>query len=319
MPNRARSWSACRNLGSLRALAGCRKVRQVSIPVAPPLIDPGERSVARDAPVGLFDSGVGGLSVLREIHELLPAESLLYLADSAYAPYGGRGAAEIRARAMRITEALVARGVKAVVIACNTATAVAAEQLRASFTVPIVGMEPAIKPAAAVSRSGVIGVLATQGTLASARFAGLLGRYAHGQQIITQPCPGLVEAVEAGRLDHPATGRLLDRYLAPVLKAGADTIILGCTHYPFLAAQIRQRVPASTRLIDTGPAVARELQRRLRARELLLPAGAGRVTAATSGRVEDMRRFLERQGIPATVLDSADGAGGFTALPLCRV
>lgn len=213
--------------------------------------------------IGVFDSGVGGLSVLRHIRELLPQERLIYVADSGHVPYGDKPPAYIEQRALNITRFLVEQGADAIVIACNTASAVAATMLRGRFSLPIVAMEPALKPAVAATRSGVIGVLATVGTLESARFAALLERYADNTRIVTQGCPGLVEQVERGDLGSDETRRLVERYTAPLLQSGADTLILGCTHYPFLIPLIRTVVGNDITLIDTGMAVARQLQKRL--------------------------------------------------------
>lgn len=226
---------------------------------------PGESSGEdpRQAPVGVFDSGLGGLSVLRAIRQRLPGEDLFYVADAAHVPYGGLGPERIRARAHVLTGFLVERGAKAIVVACNTATAVAVTELRHRWALPIIGMEPAIKPAVALTRSGVVGVLATEGTLASARFAGLLEQYGGDVRVVTQPCPGLVAAVEAGDLDGPSTRALLAGYMQPLLSAGADTIILGCTHYPFLLPLIRDLAGPEVAIVETADAVARELERRL--------------------------------------------------------
>lgn len=228
-----------------------------------------------EAPVGVFDSGVGGLSVLREIRARLPAESLLYVADSGHVPYGEKSPEYIRARCRHIADFLLGQGAKALVLACNTATVAAVADLRERHPqVPIVGMEPAVKPAAAATRSGVVGVLATTGTLKSARFAALLDRFASDVQVVTQPCPGLVECVEQGALVTTQTRRLLESYVQPLLDAGCDTLILGCTHYPFLKPLLRELVPAHVQLIDTGAAVARQLERLLGERELLAIAPA---------------------------------------------
>ncbi|SEO96478.1 glutamate racemase [Aquisalimonas asiatica] len=224
------------------------------------------------APVGVFDSGLGGLSVLREIRALLPGEDLLYVADAAHVPYGNRTPDAIRARAQAVSGFLLEQGAKAVVVACNTATAVAVTALRERWRVPIIGMEPAIKPAAGLTRNGTVGVLATEGTLASARFAALLEQYAGDLHVVTQPCPGLVAAVESGELHGDRARALLARYLQPLQAAGADVIILGCTHYPFLTPAIRQRVGADVAIVDTGAAVAREVRRRLQLHGLLAPA-----------------------------------------------
>jgi glutamate racemase len=214
-------------------------------------------------PIGVFDSGVGGLSVLKAIRARLPGESLLYVADSAHAPYGDRDAAFITQRAVAVARFLCESGAKALVVACNTATVVAVESLRSRFPIPVIAMEPAIKPAAASTRSGVIAVLATSRTLQSASVARLCRLYAGEARVVLQPCPGLVEQVEGGELDSEETKRLLSSYIRPVVEAGADTIVLGCTHYPFLAEQIQALAGASVRLVDSAEAVARQVQRRI--------------------------------------------------------
>jgi glutamate racemase len=249
--------------------------------------------MASEAPIGVFDSGVGGISVLSEIRAHLPGETLLYVADSGFVPYGEKTPEFIRARSRAITEFLLAQGVKALVVACNTATAAAVAELRATWPeLPIVGMEPAVKPAAAATRSGAVGVLATTGTLKSARFAALLDRFAHDVQVLTQPCPGLVECVESGALRAPETRELLRGFVAPLLEAGCDTLILGCTHYPFLKPLLRELVPASVSLIDTGEAVARQLGRLLDSRELRATGPAAPTRFFTSGDAEALRRAL---------------------------
>ena len=229
-----------------------------------------------NAPVGVFDSGVGGLSVLREIRQLLPHERLLYVADSGHVPYGDKTPEFIRQRSQKIAGFLLEQGAKALVVACNTATAAAVLSLREAYPqLPIVGMEPAVKPAAAATRTGVVGVLATTGTLQSAKFAALLDRFASNVQVITQPCPGLVERIEAGELDGPVTRDLLRSLVMPLLAQGCDTLILGCTHYPFIKPLLRQLVPQSVSLIDTGEAVARHLQRLLAEGNLLAQQRSG--------------------------------------------
>lgn len=215
--------------------------------------------------IGVFDSGVGGLSVLRHIRHILPDERLIYVADSAHVPYGNKPASYIEQRSLALTRFLIEQGADAIVIACNTATAAAAATLRSQFSIPILGMEPAVKPAVIATHSGVIGVLATIGTLESARFAALLEKYAGEVEIVTQGCPGLVEQIERGELDSAVTRALVERYTAPLLARGADTLILGCTHYPFLAPLIHVVAGADIMLVDTGEAVARHLQRRLQA------------------------------------------------------
>ena len=221
------------------------------------------------APIGVFDSGVGGVSVLREIRRELPAEDLIYLADSEYTPYGDRPAAVIIERSIAMVALLERHGVKAVVVACNTATGIAVDTLRARFTLPIVAIEPAVKPAAARTRSGVVGVLATTQTLASERFSKLVDTHAAGVRVMTQPSPGLVEVVEAGELSTAATRSLVEKYVRPLVDQGADTIVLGCTHYPFLGAVIQDVAGPDVTVIDPAVAVARELRRRLQTGGLL--------------------------------------------------
>jgi glutamate racemase len=234
--------------------------------------------VHQSSAIGVFDSGVGGLSVLRHIRAQLPSLPLLYVADSGHVPYGDKTQEYIRERSLVLTEFLVRHRAAAVVIACNTATAAAAAHLRERLTLPIIAMEPAVKPAVSATRSGVVGVLATVGTLESARFAALLEQYAGDVEIVTQACPGLVEQVEAGELASAATRELVERYTQPLMERGADTIVLGCTHYPFLRPLIAQIVGPNVQLIDTGEAVARQVVRRL-------PEGLiGRIDAQPSER-----------------------------------
>ena len=225
------------------------------------------------AAIGVFDSGVGGLSVLREVRAALPAENLLYVADSGAAPYGERPREFILERAQAIVEFFLEQRIKAIVVACNTATAVAIQSLRSRYAVPMIAIEPALKPAAAQSRSGVIGILATSQTLASVNFSRLTEKYGRGVRVLTQACPGLVEQVEKGELQGDATQTLVAGYLAPLLAQGADTIVLGCTHYPFLLSIIRAAAGPGVAVIDPAQAVARELRRRLQSAGLLC-AGA---------------------------------------------
>ncbi|KVH66995.1 glutamate racemase [Burkholderia ubonensis] len=230
-------------------------------------------TAAAGAPVGVFDSGLGGLSVLRAVRAQLPDESFVYVADSRNAPYGPRDEAFITERTLAIGEWLAREGAKALVVACNTATAQSIAAIRERLAIPLVGVEPGIKPAAALSASGIAGVLATQSTLASARFQALLDRYGAGRRFICQPGHGLVEAVERGDTHSPALRALLDGYLQPMLDAGADTLVLGCTHYPFFTETIRDLVGNRLTIVDTSDAIARQLARVLDERGLRAPAG----------------------------------------------
>lgn len=246
-----------------------------------------------DAPIGVFDSGVGGLSVLEEISRLLPQESLLYVGDCGHIPYGEKSPEFIRERCGVMADFFQRQGAKAFVLACNTATVAGVADLRKRYPQwPIVGMEPAVKPAAAATRSGVVGVLATTGTLQSAKFAALLDRFASDVQVITQPCPGLVELIETGDLHSDALLALLRRYVEPLVAAGCDTIILGCTHYPFLKPLLRQLLAPSITLIDTGAAVARQLQRLLAERGLLAAGPARDTQFWTSASADNFRKIL---------------------------
>ena len=253
----------------------------------------------RDAPIGVFDSGIGGWSVLRELRRELPHEHLLYVADSACAPYGDRPVEFIVQRSRRIADWLVAEGAKALVVACNTATAAAVAELRAHHALPIVAIEPAVKPAAQATRSRVIGVLATSQTLASEKYSRLVD--AHGQDVtvLAQACPGLVERIEAGDLDGPDTRALLAGFVNPLLAQGADTLVLACTHYPLLLGSLRELVGPDVRLVDPAPAVARELRRRLAAADLLREDGAeSAVRAVTTGEASALQIQLAALGEP---------------------
>ncbi len=221
------------------------------------------------APIGVFDSGVGGLSVLKSIREVLPNEDLIYLADSGNAPYGDKSPQYIQQRALAISRFLLDEGAKAIVVACNTATIASVGLVRAHYTLPIIGMEPGIKPAVAQSRSGVVGVLATSGTVRSQQFIDLVNRFRGDVNVIIQECPGLVEQVEKLDFDSLVTKDLLETYLERLLAEGADTLVLGCTHYPFLVPLIKQIAGDDINIIDTGRAVARQLQRRIEEAGLL--------------------------------------------------
>lgn len=220
-------------------------------------------------PIGVMDSGVGGLSVLQHIHRLLPHEHLSYVADSQYAPYGSLSPEKITERCFTIADFLIEQDVKALVVACNTATAASIQLMRAKYALPIIGMEPAVKPAVLASKNGVIGVLATVGTLKSAQFAALLANYGKDIQVYTQGCIGLVECIERGETNAASTKALLTQFCTPLLDAGADTIVLGCTHYPFVRELIQEIVGEEVIVIDTGEAVAKHLQATLEAKSLL--------------------------------------------------
>ncbi len=228
----------------------------------------------RDAPIGIFDSGVGGLSVWRAIRALLPAEDLIYVADQAHVPYGPRRLEEVRDFSLGITRFLLSAGAKIIVIACNTASAAALRELRQLYpAVPFVGMEPAVKPAAERTQTGVVGVLATPATFQGALYASVVERFAADVRLLQHTCPGLVQQIEAGALHAPETRAILEQALTPMLAAGIDTVVLGCTHYPFVIPLIEEVTKGRARVIDPAPAIARQVKRVLAARNALQPVG----------------------------------------------
>jgi len=244
-------------------------------------------------PIGIFDSGVGGLSVWREIARQLPHEDTLYFADQIHIPYGPRSTDQIRSFSEAMTRFLLERDCKLIVVACNTASAAALKYLRSAFPqVPMVGMEPAVKPAAESTQTGVVGVMATPATFQGELFASVVERFAHGVRLINQVCPGLVEQVEAGQLDSPETRAMLDRFLAPIRAANADTIVLACTHYPFVIDSIRRLAPGID-VIDPAPAIARQAGRVLAERKLSTDReSTGRHFFVTSGAADSFSRTL---------------------------
>ena len=247
-------------------------------------------------PIGIFDSGVGGLSVLRQVRKILPHEALLYVADQAHIPYGPRTLDEVRRFSSAITRFLVEQQAKIVVVACNTASAAALYHLRRKFPeLYFVGMEPAVKPAAQLSRRGAIGVLATPATFQGELFASLLERFAQQVRVIEQVCPGLVEQVEAGELETEETMALLHNYLDPLLEQGVDVIVLGCTHYPFLKSAIERVIGSAARIVEPSEAMARQVRRVLMQQNWLNPGRAsGRLTCFTSGQTAAFGRLTEQ-------------------------
>jgi glutamate racemase len=212
--------------------------------------------------IGIFDSGVGGLSVLRAIRQEMPQAELLYLADQARVPYGSRTLEEVRSFSESITRYLISQGAGLIVVACNTASAAALHSLRQSFPeVPFVGMEPAVKPAAEQTRTGVVGVLATPATFQGALYSSVVERFASGVVLLPHTCPGLVRQIESGDLEGPLTRSILEDALSPMLAQGIDTVVLGCTHYPFVIPLIQSIVGPAVRVIDPAPAVARQVRR----------------------------------------------------------
>lgn len=246
-------------------------------------------------PIGVFDSGVGGLSILREIQHQLPGESVLYLADQANVPYGSKSLQLVRSYARGITSFLLDQGAKLIVVACNTASAASLQVLRSEFpTIPFVGMEPAVKPAAETTRSKVVGVLATPATFQGELYASVVERFTAGVRILPSTLPGLVKQIEAGDLEGDHTRLILERAIRPLLEDGADTLVLACTHYPLVMPLIREIAGPSVQVIDPSPAIARQTGRLLEQHELRADAeDNGVIRYLTSGSVEQLQSQLE--------------------------
>jgi glutamate racemase len=250
-----------------------------------------DRSVA---PLGIFDSGVGGLSVLRAIRQQLPEEDVVFFGDQEHVPYGPRPLEQVRDFSKAITRFLLERGAKLIVVACNTASAAALHYLRQTFpNIPFVGMEPAVKPAAETTRTGVVGVLATPATFQGALYASVVERFANGVTLLQDTCPGLVQQIEKGELDTDATRKILESALRPMLDRNIDTVVLGCTHYPFVIPLIQQITGPNVRVIDPAPAVARQTERLLDAANLRRTGTlSGTVRLFTSGDAHRLQSLL---------------------------
>lgn len=244
--------------------------------------------------LGVFDSGVGGLSVLKAIRHQMPLQSILYFADQQHVPYGLRPVQEVRGFSEEITRFLLDRGAKVVVVACNTASAAALQYLRHIFPkIPFVGMEPAVKPAAESTYSGVVGVLATPATFQGELYASVVERFANGVTILQDTCPGLVAQIERGELDSPATKRILEEALVPMVKRGIDTVVLGCTHYPFVIPLIKEIAGPAVRVIDPAPAVARQAERLLVTANIKnLKRKYGKLKVVTSGSGKSLEKVM---------------------------
>lgn len=239
--------------------------------------------------LGILDSGLGGLSVLKEVRKVLPNESIVYFGDSAWCPYGGRHADEIQRRVFVVTDFLMEKGCKLIVVACNSATIAAVEALRATYPVPFVGMEPGVKPAANLTQTGTIGVLATEASLAGEKFHRLVSDHAQRVKIITRPCPNFVELVEQGELSGKRARGIVEEEVLPLTEAGADVLVLGCTHYPFLRPLIEEVAGPGVTVIDTAPAVAQRVSS-------LVTRNSGtaspRCEIHTSGKLSHLERVL---------------------------
>jgi len=266
--------------------------------------------------IGVFDSGVGGLSVLRAIRAQLPHAPLLYFGDNAHIPYGPRPIEEIRTFSESIARLLLAHGAEVIVVACNTASAAALKHLRATFPdVPFVGMEPAVKPAAERTQTGVVGVLATPATFQGELFNSVVERFAQGVKVIPQICPGLVQQIEAGELDTPETESMLRGWVEPLLAQNIDALVLGCTHYPFVIPLLEKICGPRVRVIDPAPAVARQVGR------VVTRSGptVGVLTYLTSGEPRAFQQVLEKLGIETGEVKGVRWAGNVIRLGSVRV
>ncbi|MFK7909305.1 MAG: glutamate racemase [Akkermansiaceae bacterium] len=243
------------------------------------------------SPIGILDSGLGGLSVLNEVRKVLPNESIIYFGDSAWCPYGVREAHEIQRRVFEVTDFLIEKGCKLIIVACNSATIAAVEALRATYPLPFVGMEPGVKPAAALTKSGTVGVLATEASLAGEKFHRLVDAHAGGIRVITRPCPNFVELVEAGELSGDRARGIVEEETLPLIETGADVLVLGCTHYPFLRPLIKEVAGSGVTILDTGAAVAKQVAS-------FLPADSGNASPKfeihTSGDLDHLGEILPK-------------------------
>jgi len=249
-----------------------------------------------NAPIGVFDSGVGGLSILRQLRILLPEEDVLFFADQGHVPYGPRPLDEVRRFSIGIARFLIDQGAKLIVVACNTASAAALKELRAAFpSTPFVGMEPAVKPAAEQTRTRTVGVLATPATFQGELFASVVERFAQGVRVLPQTLPGLVERIEAGDLDGPETRHIVQAAVRPLVAQGADTLVLACTHYPFVIPAIAEAAGPGVQVIDPSPAIARQAARLLEERGLRANHDHhGQITFLTSGDPARLREMAQR-------------------------
>lgn len=251
-------------------------------------------SYSSHSPIGVFDSGVGGISVLRAIREQMPEESIIYFADQGHVPYGSRSMEQIQDFSEVITGFLLEQGAKIIVVACNTASAAALKHLREKFPdVQFVGMEPAVKPAAEHTQTGKVGILATPATFQGEMYTSVVERFANGVELFQNTCPGLVQQIEQGNLNGRETRRILETALSPMQEKNIDTVVLGCTHYPFVIPLIQQIVGANVRVIDPAPAVAKQTRRLLEARGMRNKSGPrGDVKFYTSGDPDALKSLL---------------------------
>lgn len=245
-------------------------------------------------PIGIFDSGIGGTSIFKEIHALLPHENCIYLADSKNAPYGNKSKTKILELSIKNTELLLNKNCKLIVVACNTATTNAIQQLRSTYDVPFIGIEPAIKPAALNTQTRAVGILATKGTLSSELFHKTADLYSNGIKVIEQVGEGIVPLIEAGETDSDAMKALLETYISPMLQADIDYLVLGCTHYPYLIPQLLTLLPKHVKIIDSGLAVAKQTKAILEQNNLLnLSTNSPNIHFFSNGNIDVLKHILD--------------------------
>lgn len=254
----------------------------------------------KQSSIGIFDSGIGGLSILWEVHRLLPHEDLIYIADQANVPYGSRSLDQVRKLSFGIVDFLLNQDVKLITVACNTASAASLHDLRTQYIeIPFVGMEPAVKPAAENTQSRIVGILATPATFQGSLFASVVERFAEGVTILQETLPGLVEQIERGEFDSPDTIAILERGVQPLVDQGADTLVLACTHFPFIIPTLKDIVGDDIRVIDPSPAIARQVDRLLRERGLHNNQDdTGSVQYITTGDPDNFASLIRQLGFP---------------------
>lgn len=262
--------------------------------------------------IGVFDSGIGGLSVLRAIRSLLPSQPVIYFGDQIHVPYGIRQVEEVRQFSHEITRFLLSLGAKLIVVACNTASVASLKTLREAYPqIPFVGMEPAVKPAAEQTRSGTVGVLATTATFQTAMYASVVERFAHDVTILESDCPGLVACIERGDLEGSETQNILEKALAPMLEKNVDTIVMGCTHYPFVIPLIQKIAGPEVKVIDPAPAIARQVKRMLENHLLLnrddTPAPVRFITSGSPAKFSELLQILLKENHAAEQAVWLDG------------
>lgn len=257
----------------------------------------------KDKPIGIFDSGVGGTSIFKEVHRLLPKEHIIYLADSKNAPYGEKNTSEILRLSIKNTELLLKMGCKIILVACNTATTNTIGELREKYNLPFIGIEPAIKPAALKSKTKCVGVLATKGTLSSKLFAETLDIFAQDIEMVEVVGNGLVEAIESGEKDAPETFKLLQKLLQPMLEKKIDQLVLGCSHYPYLIPQIEKILPSEVKIIDSGEAVARQTKTVLQSMDLLTETQQKPPVFFSNGNPVVLKNLLQRDNFEVSYMD----------------